>query len=673
MARPHPDRIVIDDLRGGRNDTDPPMSLPPTQCVEALNIDWKDTTFGRKRGGAAAVTETGGTAFSSGMQSLFRHVPGGDETAAELWGIDGAATPVVKRMAGATTFANVTMMNNIASRPQDVVAVSFNGKLFLAFDSTVDVLHVYDPNLGTPQARKVNFTTPAAPTAANTGSGSYAATLRYYRVRWIQTATIGGASTLVRRSEPSASIGFTPSGSGSASRVTQPTPPSEGETHWEVEVSTDNATWFQRRAFPDAFPDGSGATPLAIGTTTFDDAQTVAGYVTNNASDPAGMHSRFPSVKYLLTDGNRLLGAGAWESTGGDSLGKNSRVWFTPVLGSADKGDDERVPNQTNQKNWVDLNENDGGGITGLGGPFYGVIIVFKYRQVWRLTPTGDVVTPYLPKKLRDDIGCIHHKTISLGEDEQGQPALYFLSHRGPYRITVDRGIQFLGRDNQVTWRSVNLAATTVVAHATYYPDLQQWWVWIATGSANDPDVKMMFDVQLGFPDQNGQVRGGWAKHTGNSAGARCSCLMSNTLGATMSRDLKPYIGRSSGTAIWKCDTTDLDDAGTDFQAYVDSRPVLTTGQLGRKIGMFEPYLLATALSGVSLTLTTQRGFGLESRTHTVALTAAASETRVFKKIEGGEVGEADVLQVRLGDGAAQEGAWSVDALVIPTQTQEWA
>jgi hypothetical protein len=79
--------------------------------------------------------------------------------------------------------------------------------------------------------------------------------------------------------------------------------------------------------------------------------------------------------------------------------------------------------------------------------------------------------------------------------------------------------------------------------------------MWIATGSSNDPDVKLVFDVLLGRVVGADRVRGGWYKHTGSQAAARCSTMMSNTLGATMSSDLKPYIGRSSGTVIWKCDT----------------------------------------------------------------------------------------------------------------------
>jgi hypothetical protein len=637
------------------------------QCPEALNVDWKDTTLAHKRGGSAAVTDTGGTAFSSGLQTIERHVPGAVETAAELWGVDGAATPIWKRMVAGTSFANVTVDDAVSTRPQDVQGVALNGKRFFAYDSTQDRLHVYDPNLASPRVRRVNFTTPAAPTAADTVvGGAYAAVLRYYRVRWLQLNIAG--TVVVRRSEAGASVAFTPNGGFTGVVITQPTPPGEGETHWEIEASANNLTWAAVYCFR-----SDVQIMVAIATTTKTDTVVVTDYPLAPISDAAGTYAKFPSVKYLITDGNRLIGLAAWEAAGATSGGKQSRAWYTPVLGSTDKADDERVPMTTTQKNFFDCNENDGGGFTGGGGPIDGIPYGFKYRQIWKFRPTGDVTAPYLPRKIRDDIGCIAHKTICIGEDEVGQAALYFLSHRGPYRITLTGGVQYLGRDNQVTWRSMNLAATTVVAHATYYPDLHQWWCWIATGSANDPDVKMMFDVQLGFPDENGQIRGGWAKHTGDTAVARCSCLMSNTLGASMSLDLKPYIGRASGTAIQKCDTTATDDAGTTFQAYVTSRPLLTTPDLLRNVGLAESTLVGKALAGSDVTVTINRDFGLETRATAVSLAPAASETRVVKKVEGSEMGSARVLQMTIGDSAANTEQWTIDALVAPVLPQEVA
>src|SRR3990167_7441387 len=100
------------------------MSLPLNQCTEFLNCDWKDTPFAHKRGGSTAVAQTGGTAFSLGIQTLERHVPGNSETAAELWGVDGAATPIWKRLTGGTSWADVTVGDAVATKPQDVVGVA---------------------------------------------------------------------------------------------------------------------------------------------------------------------------------------------------------------------------------------------------------------------------------------------------------------------------------------------------------------------------------------------------------------------------------------------------------------------------------------------------------------------------------------------------------------------
>lgn len=660
MSEPKP--IVIADLRGGRNGTDPPLSLPFNQCVEAINIDWKDTAFAHKRGGSIAVSTTGGTAFSFGLQTLLRHVPGNADSAAELWGVDNNV--IVKRLTAGTAWVDVTLDDTVATSAQAVVGASLNGKLFLAYDTAQDRLHCYDPNLASPRVRRSGLATPAAPTAANQGVGAYAAVLRYYRVRWARSL-----NGFLQYSEGGPSVSFTPSGAALSVRITRPTPPGEGETHWGIEASADNATWnwlYTGAAFGSQY-----FTIATTDTTGFDDTFAVTVYATHTVAEPAGYYGLFPSVKYLISDGNRLLGMGSWESSGATSGGKNSRVWFTPVLGSADKGDDERVMMTTTQKNYVDLNENDGGFGTGLGGPLNGVPYAFKYRAVIKLRPTSDVTAPYLPRVVRNDIGCISHKSIALGEDHIGRAALYFVSHRGPYRVNLDGDVQYLGRDNEDIWRTLNLGATSVVCHSVYYPDLHQWWVWIATGSNNDPDTKMMFDVQLGYPDEHGQIRGGWSKHTGDSAGARCACLFSNTLGASMSKDLKPHLGRSTGTTIFRCDTSDLDDNSAAYQAYVTSRPLLTTVDLLKKVGIEESTLITKAQAATNLTVTINRDFGKETRAQTVSIAAVASETRVIQKVGASEMGEADVVQMTIGDASALANTWTVDAVITPVKTQE--
>src|SRR5262249_36232286 len=158
-----------------------------------------DGLLGRKRGGTASVTDTGGTAFSSGMYEIGSHIPGNDETARELWGTDG--TGRVKRMAGGTWFAEVTPDAAISGSFSHVVGCSLNGKRFLAYDSAVDRLHVWDPGLGSPRVRRVGMSPgSSAPTVANTGAGAYPATIRYYRVRFYLMTTPGIQSY----SEPSA-------------------------------------------------------------------------------------------------------------------------------------------------------------------------------------------------------------------------------------------------------------------------------------------------------------------------------------------------------------------------------------------------------------------------------------------------------------------------------------
>jgi hypothetical protein len=104
------------------------------------------------------------------------------------------------------------------------------------------------------------------------------------------------------------------------------------------------------------------------------------------------------------------------------------------------------------------------GSITALGGPIQGAVFAFKYRNgVYKLTPTGDVSAPYLPRKIADNVGCIAHKGCVVARDEVGNPALYFPAVEGPYRLVVVGGVtqlQYLGRDVEDIWSGINLAAT---------------------------------------------------------------------------------------------------------------------------------------------------------------------------------------------------------------------
>jgi hypothetical protein len=648
MAKSYP--LVIASCRGGRNDSDPPEMLPEDQCVEALNVDWWEGTVANKRQGSTALAST----FSSGgpfvgvIGSLLRHVPGSDETAAELWGFDGSATPVVGRLAASTQFVAPTMVDNLADAAAafSVTSASLNGMLFLAYDSAQNRLHVWDPSDS--KVRRVGLATPDPPTVATQG-GSGLTFTRYYRIR---TVDISGSDTK-RRSEASTAVSITITDDTGVT-VTRPTlPTNEDETHWEVEYADAAAgPWYR-------------AGQIVSATTTYSD--TASAISTTNLSASALINLPPPSPRYIVANDNRLVMAGSFETSGGYVTPKDTRVWWTPVLGSNDVGDAERLVLTTSAalgKAYLDVEA----AVTGLG-LLGSTVYVFSYRRIWILEPTGQSVAPYRRFSLdTGGIGCIHHKTIVQAEDENGAPCLYFLSHKGPYRIGPN-GLQYLGGDNETLWATVTLASTTVVGHGVYHSDKHQVWWWVATGGA-DPTIRIVFDTKLGQTTAGDAVRKGWAYHTGAGARARCSVMFSNTVGATMSRDLKPYIGQTdTGNAIWKCDSTATNDAGTNFQAYVDTREY---GRIGANHSLRDGTLIGQVASGVTVTVTARSDFGLEgSATGTALLTAAGSETRTQKRLEGLQTAGVGTFAFRIGDSAAASNQWTVDAVLANVTEQE--
>lgn len=634
-------------IRGRDGSTASTFKIPDYKALEAVNVDFYRASLGRKRGGADDVFASTTGETTTGIESaLIRHVPGNSETAAELWKVNDAATPIVQRLTGGTVWASPTLKDNIETRPMDVTSASFNGKLYLAFNSTVDRLHVWDPTSA--EVRRTGLATPAAATVANTGAGTYAATQRWYKV--VYTEQRSGSA--VRRSELSAFVAFTPSGTGTAARVTKPAAITEGETHWELYGAASEAGPYYLLA------------TTVVGTTTYDDSAAPSSYSNNAAAPTVGKNTGWTSARYLISDGNHLLGAGSWE-TGG----LNNTVWVSPVLGTTSSAffDDEVVP--TGIANKVEFDENDGGFITGLAGPLENQIIVLKYRQLWRMIATGAADRPYRRKPISKVVGCIRQQAAVMAEDDAGNPALYFLSHKGPYRLGVG-GLEFLGRDVQDLWDTVNLAASNVTCHGVYHADKHQVWWWIATGANNDPDTKLVFDTELGKAYEDNVVRDGWAEHGGASATARCSVMFSNTLGASMSRDLKPHIGQSGASGrLWKCDTTATDDAGTAFQASLTFADRHFAG-LHRKCQVFEPIVLGSAGSH-TIRASFSKDYGLATHTADVTMTADGSETRVAKAIEAGFTGDAKAVAVTIGDASAVASSWTLDALSIPYEVRE--
>lgn len=628
--------LNISDLRRGRNGSDPPHSLSENECVDAVNVDWYKAMLGRKRGGADALSMTGST-FTGKISSIGRHIPSSDSSLAEFWAIDDAATPIINRVSGGATWSAPTLKDVPTGNGWDFSMASSTGKFFMAYKSGVNRLHCWDGST----VRRTGLPAPVAPSVANTGGGGYFAILRYYRIRW--TIQVGGIT--VRRSEPSTATSFTPSGGGTAARVTKPAAASEDETHWELEVSLDNTNFFVLAT-------------TVVGTTTYDDSAVTTTYKTGTVSPSIGLYTVQPSYKFIAVDQNRLLGFGSYTSTD-----KQNRVEISDIVGGLNISDNERVP----LNSFVDLDENDSGAATGLVGPVLGSYFAFKETQLWKLTPSGNVLNPYTQSAISKTIGAVGPHAMTIGEDEFGNPAIYWVSQRGVYRYGSN-GLEYIsgGVSDLIVGptSTINLSASKVIAHGLYDVILRQIWFWVSVGAENEPTtMKIVYNVGHygGFvAPTSSQVPSGWSRHTGESAKARCSVNFSNTVGAAMSRDTKPYIGYS-GTAntIWKLNTSTTTDAGTAFQAYITSKAYAPwdpkNGYIGRS------YLLAKAATGVIITQTLTRDFGTEVSSDTVNLTPIGVETWVRERFEDPRMADCEFMQFTWGDASAVASAWQLD------------
>jgi hypothetical protein len=376
----------------------------------------------------------------------------------------------------------------------------------------------------------------------------------------------------------------------------------------------------------------------------------------------------------VLSTGERLLGFGVWDTNAGDSvLPRPGRVYFTPVLDSTDSDDDERLSNTIDFQGWIDIGRNAGAEDRALAGPLDDIIFAFQSKGVYKLVPTGDASQPYRRVVVTREQGCVSQESTFIGEDEQGHPCVYWLDPvRGPYRYGRF-GLQWCGYDVQDMWATVNLAATTRVASGVYDPEQRACIFGLAYGANNAISGYLKFFVREGraTDDANG-VRGGWVRMTqgGTPDVVISMAMLPKTIGATMTRPLKPYFGaRTPLLRRWNDDASTQD--GTDsFQAYVTSG-AWDFGLLHvfKQVGV--SVLQAVVGAAVSIRQTLSRNFGAESRTADLLLTAEGTETRVVRKFEATAMAEVKALQVTLGDSAAANTAWTLDEYAITLEGQD--
>jgi hypothetical protein len=158
----------------------------------------------------------------------------------------------------------------------------------------------------------------------------------------------------------------------------------------------------------------------------------------------------------------------------------------------------------------------------------------------------------------------------------------------------------------------------------------------------------------------------------GDFATARAGVMFASTLGATMGRELVPYVGKAAATSLLRYDPTVTSDNTVAFRGYVRSRAyegadVMKLKQVQRA------YVLAEASTGVTVTLGLIRNFGDEStRTDTALLTAAGSETRLLKRFESPDLVDAYVMQFEIGDASATASAFTLERFGAVIQTNDF-
>lgn len=592
------------------NDTDPALSLPDDQCVSALNVEWVTSVLAERRRGADAIDIAGsGLVGNDRVTFLHRHLPTSDEGAAELWalGVTGtSASALCRKTTSWSTVSPIDAITITGTYQYQLQAVSLHGKMFVAHKSAVNRLHVWDGAT----LRRAGQAPPAlAPTGANTAAAGTFSGTRYYRTREIY-----GNVTPVRKSEPSPVLTFTPSGTKTGVTVTRPTAvANEGATHWDLEASLDNANFYD-------------IARMAIATTTSDDLN--ATYATAyTLSEQIGDYTTIPSGKFLLVDEDRLIILGSFDD---DTLA--SRMTWTPVYNDPGGGNDERIP--LDPVSFRDLDTFEGGGITGAVGPVNGEIWIFKRSHIYKAVRTGVRSNAY-------DVICITKKRGALpgsmveGVDQAGSPCVYFLDPKvGSCRIGSNGVVQRCGRDIATTWRTVNINAANVVSRAVFYDTPGQVHWFVATGSSDSPDTRLVLHVDYTRDTLEG-VRRGWARWNGPSAAALAVCLYATNIDANTTRSLTlaPFVGLSTSPAPWRTDTAD-DDNGTAFTASLQTKPYAPASILN-KFAVQKGAVLGKATADASISIVATRDFGLETKPAiTATFTPEASESQVVVPLD---------------------------------------
>lgn len=636
----------ISSLQGGLNE-DPPLTIPDNCCVAATNVEFVRSPLGERRRGSDAIDLTGSDLEDCDkIVWTHRHMPTTDPKAAQLWvlGLDGS-TPILAYKD--TSWHTVTMSDALTVdgvSEYQVKGLSLHGKLFIAYNSAVDRLHVWD---GT-NLRRTGLAEPAAPTSAETGSAGTYAGVRHFRVRYV----VMSGTTVLRRSEPSDALIVTPSGTKTGTVVTKPASISESETHWELEASDDEGGNFYRIA------------RTVVGTTTVTDTTDISsGYrnVTGAVlSEDIGDYALIPSVRYLSADEDRLMAASSFEDAA-----LASRVMWTPVLNSPGDGNDERLESDTDPS--VDLDNYEGGRLVGLSAATNGYLFAMKQSHTYQLSRRGVRAKAYEAILLTGQRGAIEGSIVDA-LDNLSNPTVFFLDGDVGPCVVTPRGVEPCGADLAVTWDTVNIDATKVAARGLYYRENKQVQWWVATGASNVPDRMLVLHTKHMRRTDEG-LRGGWVTWTSEIAEALTVCMFADNIDDDTDRSnvLVPFIGREGDGLVWRTNTGD-DDNGTAFSARILTKPFVR-GSLLNEFEVKSASLAAKAATGAVLdvTLIGSRADEAEvsEEVSDISLTAGAGEgSRVIRHLDDLSLAELNAVQVEFEDSTTPGGRWELDLMV---------
>lgn len=632
----HKGRIVVTDLT--RNGVDSPWEIDDQECADAVNVDYYHSNFGRKRDGFQLVNTdfNAGGNFTGKISFVMYVMRNSRSNSNQLFAVDDAAVSGVQTFVHASPWEHLTSIKDALSASSwQMTGANINSLGFVTYNSAVNRMHVLDASNN---LRRAGVQAPAVPTVANTGGGAYAAVLRYYRMRW----TVQDTGVTIRRSEPSPSVSFTPSGAGTAARVTQSAVVGENETHWEVEASVDGVTFYR-------------IATVVVGTTTYDDSAVTTTYNTNPLSALTGVYTVQKSYRMVAGDQNRTLGLGSFLVTD-----KQNRLEISAVVGSLDIGDAERVDTTTNY--FLDFDESDSGQVTGLAGPIEGFYFVFKERQVWKLTATGNISQPYRADAVSKKVGAVEHYAITTGVDKFGNAALYWMSFKGVYQWTVARGMVYIGKgiEDYVIGPNSSLrsdAVPSVAARCAYIPKKNQVQFWWTVDTDTEPNMSGIYDVE----------KGRWSRTLHGDYLNQIRCVTVSQFPITAPPIMGMWFGAAAlGSAVMGT----LDDNGFVFQSYVKLK-AYEPGGPGSFGECGDATLMMQTAANFTVDWSVERDFNLNSDTVTsseaIVAYSASPPSFVSVRLQGSGAAGARFYSHKVGDFVnAAAKAWSIERLVIP-------